>query len=170
MKCIFLILLTAHISQQAVVNTHDITAQMTYQCPSDVELSCVALWIIRPRHGLLGNGEKIYSLQCEETPPLSPNCALPDSFTFNETKLIKPAKMRDTYVNLASYRGLGEFAKIGCKPTQTAICLGLNGAAYKMQGKHIMLKLRCKDVLEKGCRVSENVAGEKFVAIMPYAI
>jgi len=154
------------ISEQAIVNTYDLTRQFTYNCPSDVELSCVVLWAIRPNLGLFGNSEHLYRLQCEETPYIDPECKLPEQFEFNTSKLIRPR--RTSKLNIDLYRERAEFVSIGCKPTQTSICVSLLGAAYKLGPKYYIIKLRCKDVLEKNCQHTPVEIGEKVTAIFPY--
>ena len=167
MNLLITVLCLAGTTAAAVIRTHDLTEQMTYPCPNDAELSCVTLWVYKPRSGMLGTSENIYRLQCQETPHVNPECALPEAFEMNRTKLIKP-RPPGRRLTLDSYRSRGHFVELGCKPTQTAVCVALQGEGFRIKDTQYVLKLRCKDVGEKDCSISPIDVGEKLTAIMQF--
>lgn len=157
-------------SEQAVLKTYDLQTQMLYGCPESAEFSCIVLWKLSPHSGLLGPSDNFYRLQCTESPPIDSACELPNMFAFNSTKLIKPIEGRahvssDT---ISRYRDSGNFMDMGCKSTQSAVCISLTGQAFKLKSTHYIFSLRCKDVLEKNCGSQPFTIGDKVTSIMPF--
>jgi len=151
----------------AILKVFDLNQQITYQCPTEAELSCAIIWKLNPAHGLLGNSENIFRLECEESAAVDSQCMLPDIFSFNQTKLIKPRREQKIN-NIRSYTERGDFLNLGCPASQTAVCLSLHGQGYKLKSTHYILNLRCKDVLEKACHVNSMSQGDKVLAIVPF--
>jgi len=162
-----LLILLAFSVDAAILKVFDLNQQITYQCPHEAELSCAIIWKLNPSHGLLGNSENIFRLECVESAAVDSQCMLPPIFSFNQTKLIKP-RMEQKIHNIRSYTERGDFLDLGCPASQTAVCLSLHGQGYKLKATHYILNLRCKDVLEKTCHVNSMSQGDKVLAIIPF--
>jgi len=159
-------------SETAVLKTYDLNTQIVYSCPNSVELSCVVLWKLNPQHGLLGQSENFFRLQCIESPAIDAKCTLPEMFAFNKTKLIKPYSSGSSSSvpvrQMGGYHDSGDFIQIGCKATQSAVCVSLTGQAFRIKETYYIFALRCKDILMKGCRSHSFGIGDKITAILPF--
>ena len=158
-------------SEQAVLKTFDLNTQVIYPCPESAEFGCVVLWKLNARHALLGPTESFFRLQCFEAPSVDKTCSLPHMFSFNQTILLKPRAERDHQLSeetMRSYTEAGDFVRVGCKSSQSAVCMSYTGEAFHIKDTSYMFMLRCKDLQEKGCHMSPFAPGDKVTAIMPY--
>lgn len=158
-------------SEQAVLKTFDLNTQVIYPCPTSAEFGCVVLWKLNTGHGLLGPTENFFRLQCFESPSVDKSCSLPQMFAFNQTMLVKPRPQPDAALSperMHSYTNAGNFVRIGCKSTQSAICMSYTGEAFRIKDTSYMFTFRCKDLREKNCYSASFSPGDKLTAIMPY--
>jgi len=155
-------------TEEAILTTFDLTSQVKYPCPSSGELSCVILWKLNPSYGLISSGENIFRLECESAPPVDSHCRLPDVFELNSTKLIKPKTGIRHIENIARYYERGTFIDIGCKPTETAICIVMNADGLRMKNVRYILDVRCRNIQEKNCPSHPFVPSEKVTMVFPY--